>query len=483
LNEINNEIKKEEARLAKLQNKQLQTQESLVTKTKERDVLTQEERVLDTIRPLSIHAQQLRHDIISSQDALKKHLNEQKHIIPSLAILMDIDESQPTIDQLVHKKANDIETETHMVKLETHRIEKELSNFEALHLTPQRERVDKAFSASKKYQFLLPKMIESLKEYKTETQSQLTSIKQKLLELEEQVTTIQAKLKAIVKDIKELNDRYQDIRAKKALITFQTENIIREINELKSEYEHAQNELKQLQQSTINLGNRIETERGSVEISADIKVIDAHLTILKDVSEDVEHMYTSYLNIYTELKEKTLLVSENRERALTEVNERKKIWHNLVQSLLNEVNPTFEAFLEKIDATGWVTLIDPEDIEMAGLELTVGFKGAEPHVLDSRTHSGGEKSSTTMAFLLALQRHIKSPFRAVDEFDVHMDPRNRETISQMLLLEMEKEFESQYLTITPGQLSMVREDTHIITVQRIEEKSEIKILSGPPLIS
>jgi chromosome segregation protein len=395
--------------------------------------------------------------------------------------MMEVDESPSTNYQLVHKKTTDVEAEVHTLKREIRRIEKELSNFEDLHITTQRDRVDKAFQASEKYQFLLPKMMESLKVYRTDTQSQLTLTKEQLLELEEKASTIKTKLDAIVEQTKELNDSYQDNRTKEALLTFQKENILKEIKALKSEYENDQKELIQLQQLTINLGNRIETKRDPMEVSADTKIVDAHLTLLKDVSEDVEQMYTSYLNIYKELKEKTILVSENRERALTEVNERKKVWKNLIHSLLDEVNPTFNAFLEKIDATGWVALINPEDVELTGLELTVGFKGAPPHILDSRTHSGGEKSSTTMAFLLALQRHIKSPFRAVDEFDVHMDPRNRETISQMLLSEMEQELESQYMTITPGQLYSVREDTHIITVQRIEGKSEVKILAEPPL--
>jgi chromosome segregation ATPase len=190
-------------------------------------------------------------------------------------------------------------------------------------------------------------------------------------------------------------------------------------------------------------------------------------------------MYLSYLNLFNELKEKVSIVTENREQALQEVEERKNVWRTLLQALLDDVNPIFKAFLEKIGATGWVTVVNTEDFEEAGLELTVGFRGAEPHVLDAQTQSGGERSSATMAFLLALQRHIKSPFRAVDEFDVHMDPRNREIISQMLLMEMEKETESQYLIITPGQLTSVSDDVHVITVQKVQDTSEIKVVSEP----
>ena len=63
----------------------------------------------------------------------------------------------------------------------------------------------------------------------------------------------------------------------------------------------------------------------------------------------------------------------------------------------------------------------------------VGFKGNKPTALDAFTQSGGERSIAMMAFLLGLQQHITSPFRAIDEFDVHMDPKNRELVTQLIM--------------------------------------------------
>lgn len=80
-----------------------------------------------------------------------------------------------------------------------------------------------------------------------------------------------------------------------------------------------------------------------------------------------------------------------------------------------------------------------------------------------------------MAFLLALQQHLKSPFRGIDEFDVHMDPRNREVISDMLLREISGNREAQCLTITPGQITMIEKDVHVITVQNTSGRSEVEV--------
>ncbi len=58
-----------------------------------------------------------------------------------------------------------------------------------------------------------------------------------------------------------------------------------------------------------------------------------------------------------------------------------------------------------------------------------------------------------------------------------MDPKNRETVSQMLLTEIARDKESQYLAITPGQLTSLGEDVKVITVQNVQGKSEIKLVA------
>jgi chromosome segregation protein len=103
----------------------------------------------------------------------------------------------------------------------------------------------------------------------------------------------------------------------------------------------------------------------------------------------------------------------------------------------------------------------------------VGFKGARPVPLDAYTQSGGERSTATMMFLLALQQHVRSAFRAVDEYDIHMDPKNREIIARMIISSISGS-DAQYLVITPSQITFAEEGVHVITVQNIEGTSLVK---------
>ena len=221
------------------------------------------------------------------------------------------------------------------------------------------------------------------------------------------------------------------------------------------------------------MGPRIATVKAVEEILDEMRVTDGHLAALADVSEDIERMYESYSKLYLELKERAQQVAENREKALEEVKARMEAWRDVIRTLLDHVNQRYGLVLSEAQAEGGVQLTDEQDIEEAGLEILVGFRGAEPLPLDAYTQSGGERSTATVAFLLALQQHVRSPFRAVDEYDTHMDPRNREVIANILVSSVMGSA-AQYLAITPSQITFTGKDVHIITVQNVEGSSLIR---------
>ena len=208
----------------------------------------------------------------------------------------------------------------------------------------------------------------------------------------------------------------------------------------------------------------------------EIRLTDGHIAALADVSEDIERMYESYSKLYLQLKEKAQLVAENREKILEEVKIRMEAWRKVIKSLLEHVNLQYQTILSHAQAVGEVGLLDEHDIEAAGIQILVGFKGAKPVPLDAYTQSGGERSTATMTFLLALQQYVRSPFRAVDEYDIHMDPRNREIIANLLVSSVSG-LNAQYLAITPSQISFTEKDVHVITVQNIEGTSFVKELA------
>ncbi len=296
---------------------------------------------------------------------------------------------------------------------------------------------------------------------------------QNLSKLKTEIDASQSKTANMEEQTDKIRSQFLETRIKLALLQYRQESAMSDMETLEEELKESRKHLADSAQKAEQAGPRIAVIKDAGEILDEIRVTEGHLAALADVSEDIERMYESYSKLYLELKGKAQLVAENRERTLEEVKTRMQSWRTVIQSLLNRADLEYQKILMQTQAVGEVKLINEQDIETAGLEILVGFKGGKPVPLDAYTQSGGERTTAIMSFLLALQQHVRSPFRAVDEYDIHMDPKNRELIAKTLISTV-KDATAQYVVITPSQITFAAEQTNIITVQNIEGKSIIR---------
>jgi len=325
--------------------------------------------------------------------------------------------------------------------------------------------VSQSFEETFSKQFKLLKS-ENLKEL-------MENFNQQLSKLNPQINENQKRVENLEEEIEKVSNQVLDTRIKLALLQYREENAKAELEKLERDLKDAKTYFYEVLKKVEQTGPRIAVIKSAGEILDEMRVTDGHLAALSDVSEDIERMYESYSKLYLELKEKARLVAENREKALEEVKARTQAWRTVIQSLLDRVSLQYQKILAQAQAVGEVRLISGHDIEAAGLGILVGFKGSKPVPLDAYTQSGGERTTATISFLLALQQHVRSPFRAVDEYDIHMDPKNRETIAKMLVSTV-KDANAQYIVLTPSQITFTKEEVSIITVQNIEGKSIIR---------
>ncbi|KAG7347822.1 RecF/RecN/SMC N terminal domain containing protein [Nitzschia inconspicua] len=87
---------------------------------------------------------------------------------------------------------------------------------------------------------------------------------------------------------------------------------------------------------------------------------------------------------------------------------------------------------------------------------------------DVKALSGGERSFTTIALLLALGEMLETPFRVMDEFDVFLDPVTRKLIIDTLIQVGQSMAHRQFIFITPQDVS------------NVESSSTLKILKMRP---
>jgi len=297
--------------------------------------------------------------------------------------------------------------------------------------------------------------------------------KEQLTKLGLQISDIKDKTDSLDLEIETTTTEFLDRKISLALLQYQKEQFTKNMKRLDKELQQALVDLDEYVNRAEKIGPRLVSMKNTMDILEELRVTDGHLAALADVSEDIERMYESYSKLYLELEEKSRLVAENREKALEEVKARMDSWRTVIRNLLDQVNIKYRKILSEAYAVGEVKLTNEMDIEDAGLEIFVGFKGGNPVPLNAYTQSGGERSTATITFLLALQQHVHSPFRAVDEYDVHMDPKNREIIANLIISSVTG-LDTQYLAITPSQLTFTGKGVHLITVQNVEGASLIK---------
>jgi chromosome segregation ATPase len=314
----------------------------------------------------------------------------------------------------------------------------------------------------------LGKLKLSWKETAEESQRKLERGKEKMSVLSEKIVDASGRLEDALTRLIDTNVEYEVSGFKRKLLT-------EDLADLQAQVRLAKEELDPMIAAAEKAGPPTASLRKIFDIMLEIGAVEEQIKPLASLSEDVERMYSSYAKVYEDLKLKADQVAVSRQEVLTELDKRLSRWHEVLGTFLEQLTGRYGEILRTVGATGAVRLMSSRDIEKCGLEILVGYKGNKPTALDAFTQSGGERSIAMMAFLLALQQHITSPFRAIDEFDVHMDPKNRELVTQLIMSSAVGLSEGQYVAITPGQVN-VTDGSHVIVVQNIGGTSVVSEL-------
>ncbi len=295
-------------------------------------------------------------------------------------------------------------------------------------------------------------------------------------ELDREVSSLQPEISRTEDLIRRTMESYISFRVKSEVLSYRIKVTESDLHDLERSSREFKTELDKMAAELANAGPRVETLRQPYEVSEELKLVSAHIQKMQDVPDEAEKIYNDYSGNIEELKIKLAQLQENKKAMLVELESRKKVWRDAMENLVESADPAYQAVLSAVNASGFIKFEEGADIEDAGIALYVGFQGGSPTTLDPFTQSGGERSVALMAFILSLQGRIVSPMRAMDEFDIHMDPKNREAMFKMILSQMKQREASQYLVITPSILTVFDRSAHVIAVQAVHGASEVKEL-------
>ncbi|MEQ2254827.1 hypothetical protein ILYODFUR_007570 [Ilyodon furcidens] len=216
----------------------------------------------------------------------------------------------------------------------------------------------------------------------------------------------------------------------------------------------ALSEKEQELQENVEKAKQISPERQHVTCST--KSIDTEITRLKKKlkvyesnhgeQEQVIREYAEALSLY---KEKTNQVRDLRrfiDRLNNIMSDRQNRYKIMRRSLSVRCKLYFNNFLIKMNCCGSMIF----DHNNETLSISVKPPGRDKDgASDMRSLSGGERSFSTVCFMLSLWEITESPFRCLDEFDVYMDMHNRRICLDLLLELSERQHLRQFIFITP----------------------------------
>jgi chromosome segregation protein len=190
--------------------------------------------------------------------------------------------------------------------------------------------------------------------------------------------------------------------------------------------------------------------------------IDARVTRLRKRLKLLGHVNTDSLKDLEQLEQRFLQLSTQ----LQDLVEAKAALEDIIRRINQEsrrmfadtfqtIRANFQQLFRKVfgGGEGDIVLEDPDDILECGIEITARPPGKELRSLSLL--SGGEKTMTAIALIMAIFQAKPSPFCILDEVDAALDEANVERYTAVL-----KEFQqtTQFIMITHHKRSMTVAD-------------------------
>ncbi|CAH1757333.1 4927_t:CDS:10 [Entrophospora sp. SA101] len=255
-------------------------------------------------------------------------------------------------------------------------------------------------------------------------------------------------------DLGNLGRQIQDRDDALRQATAKFNEVTRKLNEVKKEAAHYRQEsnrlINKLDDATRNELQELTQNMTLEEIEDAITDEKAKANLHHTVDPRVVDMYDERQAKIDSLRSQL----ETRNSTLTALNneiaEKRQRWEPRLYELVKKISDNFSEAFDKIGCAGEVRINANEDYDKWGIDILVKFRDNEKlQPLTGQRQSGGERSVSTIMYLMALQELAKTPFRVVDEINQGMDPKNERLVHHQMVQTACRPNTSQYFLITP----------------------------------
>lgn len=303
---------------------------------------------------------------------------------------------------------------------------------------------------------------------------EVTELSRRIDEARAQIAESEAALDRLRNEATELTQRAAALRQEREQLLFVIDEQAGAQRQLRGELEGVESQLNERRMAIGEARVRIEDlerrmrEELSVELAAqyatyqpeneDWSAVEAEIEDLRGKIERLGHVNLDAITEQEELEQRLSFLTGQRDDLRESERQLQELIHKLEDESKQRFRDTFEQIrthfgdlFRKLFGGGRaeITLQDPEDVLECGIDITARPPGKEPQSI--ALLSGGEKTMTAIALLLAVFKTRPSPFTLLDEVDAALDEANNERFNRVI-----REFlsDSQFIIITHSKRTM-----------------------------
>ncbi|XP_059501691.1 structural maintenance of chromosomes protein 6-like [Stegostoma tigrinum] len=194
---------------------------------------------------------------------------------------------------------------------------------------------------------------------------------------------------------------------------------------------------------------RLEVSRDPKSIDVEINCLRERINMAQEVhgnKEEITRQYFEILKLQKNIQDGIKRLKNFMQMIDKIMKERHKAYESFLKSMSIRCKLNFSTLLSKQQYYGMIKFDHKNRDLSIMVECGEGMKTTQG---DTRLLSGGERSFSTVCFILSLWDTIESPFCCLDEFDVYMDMVNRRISIDLILRVADSIKCDQFFFFTP----------------------------------
>ncbi|WXG42445.1 MAG: chromosome segregation protein SMC [Candidatus Freyarchaeum deiterrae] len=373
-----------------------------------------------------------------------------------------LSEEEQSLNRIIEESgASGLYTQTRTMETETTKLKEKLSGIRvqiAQSKTKTAEHLIPRMEERKKLAKELEKEIESVSKERDELQKVTKPLLEQITEREEEKGSLEEQVSGLREEDMKLKQEVAVLRNELEVTTRRINSIELELSRQMVEKEHLEKNVQELREEAKEFPEFKPKDVLKVNVQ-ELRELIRKKEVEKKGMEPVNmlsiQLYEDERARYEDILKKREELIKERESIMEFIREVERDKRRSFLATFYSIERNFKRIFAKLSpgGEGKFVLENQTDPFLGGVDIEARPAGKDVKRIESM--SGGEKSLTAIALILAIQQYQPAPFYLMDEIDAFLDDDNANRVADLI-----KDFskESQFMVISLRDITITRAD-------------------------